>query len=85
MLHEPVGRAARRLLQRAGFFKQMRRAGYQGELLLAVQQRIRLLVQFDHTVVRGADDEQDRRSHAAYNCAGEIGASTAWPRRQFYV
>ena len=62
MLREPVSRAARRLLQGTRFLKQMCRAGYQREFLLAVQQRIRLLVQFDHFVVRAADDQQCRRN-----------------------
>ncbi len=75
---EPVRRAVRRLLQRAGFFEQVRRAGDQDELLLAVHQRIGLLIQFDHAVVRSADDEQCRRGHAAQrNRPGEVGPSAA--------
>ena len=45
MLREPV--CARCLLQYTRLFKQMDRTGYQDEFLLAVQQRIRLLVQHD--------------------------------------
>lgn len=43
MLRKPIGCTVRRLLQRAGFFKQVGRTGNQGEFLLAAHQRIRLV------------------------------------------
>ncbi len=66
----------RRLLQRAGFFEQMGRIGNQGKLLLAVHQRISLLVQFDHAVVSRTDNEQRRCTHAAQ---GELSCKVRTP------
>jgi len=78
MLYEPVCGDFCGLLQCAGLFEQMGGTGNQREFLSAVQQRIRLLVQFDHTIVRATDDQQGGCSNAAQCCfSGKVGASTA--------
>ena len=52
----------------------MSRARNQGEFFLAIQQRISLLVQFDHAVVCTADDEQGWGAYAAQcSLADEVG------------
>ncbi len=94
MLRKPVCRAVRRLLQRAGFLKQMGRAGNQGEFLFAVHQRVSLLVQFDHTVVCtagwGAYAAQcsfpgEIRAAAARYHGGDCQINVNKPRERFFV
>ena len=54
---KPVGRQIRDRFQGAGLFKEMRRAGQDLELLLAVKFRKRFLIQPDHYVVISTYDE----------------------------
>jgi hypothetical protein len=61
---KPIGRQARNRFERAGFFKEMRRAGHDFQLLRAAKFRKRFLVQPDYHLIVFTQDEQRRRLHA---------------------
>jgi len=63
-------------LQRARFFKQVRGFGHDFQVLNPGDSRIRLLVEWDHLVIRTTHDEQDGRAHSAQSVAREIWTST---------
>jgi hypothetical protein len=72
------------LVQGAGRLKQMRRAGDDGELLLAAERRQRRAVERDHPRVRASDDEQGRRQDASAARSGRPPRETtaaAWSGR----
>jgi len=57
---EPIGRQARNRLERTGFFKEVRRAGHDFQLLFATKFRKRFLVQPDHHLIVSTHYEQRR-------------------------
>ena len=74
---KPLGGKARHLIEGAGLFEQMARARDHGELLLAFQLLVSLLIQPDDVVIEAPDDEQRRRSHARQPLAGQVRPATA--------
>ena len=74
---KPIGRQARDRFERAGFFKEVRRAGHDFQLLFAAKFRKRFLVQPDHHVIVSTHDEQRRRLHTRQCITREIGPSAA--------
>jgi hypothetical protein len=67
----------RHLLERAGFFEEMRRPCDDGNLGGADELAVRGPIEPQHFRVRTADDKQSRRLYFAEELAGQIGASTA--------
>ena len=74
---EPVSGQVHHLFEGSRFFEEMTRARHQLQCLVAVQLRQRPPVEFDHRLVRAADDQQGRGRDLAQRCAREIGPSAA--------
>ena len=55
---KPIGRKARDRFERAGFFKEVHRAGHDFQLLFAAKFRKRFLVQPDHRVIVSAHEHK---------------------------
>ena len=77
VLANPIGRQTRDRFERAGFFKEVRRAGHDFQLLFAAKFRKRFLVQPDHRVIVSTHDEQRRRLHTRQRVTREIEPSAA--------
>jgi hypothetical protein len=77
VLVKPIGRQARDSFERAGFSKEVRRAGHDFQLLFAAKFRKRFLVQPDHRVIVSTHDQQCRRLHTQQRITREIGPSAA--------
>src|SRR5437763_3886673 len=77
MLAKPVGSESRHLLERACFFKKMRRARNEPQFLLAVKLGVGVLIQFDDPGVVSADDQERGRFDSAQIGRREIGPATA--------
>jgi hypothetical protein len=76
-----VGLRARDRFERAGFFKEVRRAGHDFQLLFAAKFRKRFLVQPDHRFIVSTHDEQLWRLHTRQCITREIGPSAARDHR----
>jgi hypothetical protein len=85
---EPVRRQARNFLQRPRFLEEVRRAGDDRKLLLALHSLVGGLVQANDDIVIFANDEQRRRPNLFQRVASQIrpaaprydGMHPAWPR-----
>lgn len=76
-LEEPFARQMRDLVQGAGLFEEMRRAGYDRHANVRAHLIASELVQFDHRLVPFANDEERRCLDEWQRCAREIGAAAA--------
>lgn len=80
-MNEPVRSQLRYLLERAGFFKEMRRPRNNLELHFASHSAPRRFVHADHDIVRPADEKKRRRLHLRQCIAGEIGTAATGDNR----
>lgn len=74
---EPVGRVRDDRVQSAGLREEVTGAGHDLQRLRALQQGVRLFVQFDDAVIGAADDQQGRRAYPVQRFAGKIGTPAA--------
>ena len=72
MRRKPIAGEARDFVERTGLFEQMRSAGYDRELVVAVQLCGGVNVQVEDHLVVAAHDEQGRRLHRGEGITGEI-------------
>jgi hypothetical protein len=73
----PIGRQASNLFKRSGFFKEVRCAGHDFQLLFAAKFRERFLVQSDHDLIVSTHDEKGWRLHLRQSITREVGPSAA--------
>ena len=77
MFEEPSGGEPGDFLERAGFFKQMRGARHDLQVLLASEQTERFRVEFDHGFVQLADDEEGRALHPPQRAPRQVRPAAA--------
>ena len=80
---KPIGRQAGDSFERAGFSKEVGRAGHDFQPLFAAKFRKRFLVQPDHRVIVSTHDEQRRCANARQRNARQVGAPTAGDDRRY--
>ena len=74
---EPVGSIRNRQLKSAFLRKQVGCTGYDLDRLRCGQARKGLLVEFDHAVIKAADDQQSRCGHTLKRSTREIRPASA--------
>lgn len=77
VLHKPIRREIRDLLERAWLLEKVRRVRHDGQPMRAGQAGAGTAVEFAHLRIRRTHDQQGRRPQPRQRRPREIGASTA--------